>query len=91
MTDSHRIPSVEIRICPTDMEMPDGSLIDETRLLYALRMFLLGRFGQAVIDISVGYRQGVEYARIDGDEDAGRELMEEFDATGVWSDEEIYV
>lgn len=91
MTRKHHIPLIEVRICPTHLEMPDGSIIDETRLLYALRMFLLGKFGQAVIDIAVGYRQGVEYARIDGDDDAGRELMEQFDATDVWSDEEIYV
>lgn len=83
-------PHVSIRICPTELEQGED-VLDEGRLLYAIKIFVLSRFSHADVDAQIGHSQGVQWARIDGDDEAGMELMEEFwHATGGGSDPELY-
>jgi hypothetical protein len=71
--------TVSISICPTSMEFPDGSRYDEDLLLDAIRAFVNKRHPEARITcLQVGYRQGDEWAKIGGDEEAGNEFMQEF-------------
>lgn len=84
--------NVSISICPTSMEFANGDRYSETALLDAIRQFVMKRHPQARITcLQVGYRQGDEWARIDGDDEAGDELMQEFwAATDGGSEESLF-
>ena len=72
---------ISISICPTDLEVgSEGHMYDESKLLPAIREFIEARFGKAanITCLQVGFRQGDNWARIDGDDEAGGELLEEF-------------
>lgn len=70
---------ISISICPTAMEFPNGDRYSESRLLDAIREFVTQRHPNATITcLQVGHRQGDGWARIDGDDDAGDELMQAF-------------
>jgi hypothetical protein len=83
--------TISISICPTQMEFNDGSLYDEDALLDAIRRFILGRHpGATIATLQIGYRQGDAWAKVNGDEEAGRELLADFfDRYGT--DEELFV
>lgn len=72
--------NISISICPTDLEVgSEGHLLDESRLLASIRAWIERRHPGATIDcLQVGHRQGDAWARIDGDSEAGRELLAEF-------------
>ena len=71
--------NVSISICPTEMEYPNGDLYDEHRLLAAIRKFVEQRHPGATIScLQVGYRQGDSWAHVDGDSEAGDELISAF-------------
>lgn len=81
---------VHICLCPTALEL-NGDRYGERALLYAIRVFVLGRLRGAEVEAQVGHSQGVAWAEVDGDEDAGRELLEEFwEATGGGSDPQLF-
>jgi hypothetical protein len=70
---------ISISICPTQMEFNDGSRYDEDMLLAAIRDFVLARHPDATIaTLQVGHRQGDYWARIDGDSEAGEDLILDF-------------
>lgn len=70
---------ISISICPTDMEWANGDKYHEGRLLDAIRGFVARRWPDATITtLQVGHRQGQEWATIDGDEEAGYDLMATF-------------
>ena len=71
--------TISISICPTTLEFNNGDRYDEAALLDAMRAFIVATQPDAVIScLQVGHRQGDAWARIDGDEEAGAELVEEF-------------
>jgi hypothetical protein len=70
---------ISISICPTELEFTDGSRYDEQTLLDAIREFVTRRHPDATITtLQVGYRQGDAWARVDGDDEAGGELLAAF-------------
>ena len=71
--------TISISICPTTLEFNNGDRYDEAALLGAMRAFIVATHPGAVIScLQVGHGQGDGWARIDGDDDAGAELVEEF-------------
>ena len=67
-------------------------MYDEVALLDGIRKFIATRFGKAanITCLQVGFRQGDQWARIDGDAFAGQELLSEF--FGLYgSNEELFV
>lgn len=71
--------NISISICPTSLEYANGYTYDQKRLLAAIRAFIEQTHPGATIScLQIGYRQGDEWARIDGDIDAGDELIGEF-------------
>ena len=71
--------TISISICPTSLEFDNGDRYDEAALLDAMRAFIVAAHPDAVTScLQVGHRQGDAWARIDGDEEAGAELVEEF-------------
>ena len=83
--------NVSISICPTDLEYNDGSMYDEQALLDAIREFVTQRHPDArITTLQVGHRQGDAWARVDGDDEAGDDLIGAFwEARG--SDEDLFV
>ena len=84
--------NISISICPTDLEVgSEGHLYDEGRLLDAIRAWIEQRHpGATITCLQVGHRQGAAWAKIDGDSDAGRELLAGFfEARGT--DEDLFV
>lgn len=82
--------NVSISICPTDLEFANGDRYDADALLAALRGFIEQRHPEATIRLQIGHRQGDEWARLDGDDEAGEVLMNEFfDAHGA--DKSLFV
>jgi hypothetical protein len=71
--------TISISICPTSLEFNNGDRYDEAALLDAMRAFIVATHPDAAIScLQIGRRQGDAWARIDGDDDAGAELLEEF-------------
>lgn len=83
--------NVSVSICPTSLEYANGDTYDEAALLAAIREFILDRHPGATIScLQVGRRQGDAWAKLDGDSEAGEELMTDFfDRHGA--DEELFV
>jgi hypothetical protein len=80
---------IDISIDPVNLEI-DGYLYDQDALLDAIRDYVLARHPDAhFATLQIGYRQGDGWARIDGDDEAGGELLE-----GFWqahgSDEDLF-
>ena len=70
---------ISISICPTSLEFTNGDLYDEHNLLAGIRSFVEERHPTATITcLQIGHRQGDEWSRIDGDEEAGIELLAAF-------------
>jgi hypothetical protein len=70
---------ISISICPTSLEFTSGDLYDEHNLLAGIRSFVEERHPTATITcLQIGHRQGDEWSRIDGDEEAGIELLAAF-------------
>jgi hypothetical protein len=83
--------NVSISICPTELEFASGDHYDERKLLAAIREFVEQRHPEATITcLQVGPRQGDGWWRIDGDDEAGAALMDEF-WTGRAADERLFV
>ena len=71
--------AISISICPTDMEFNNGDRYDEAALLAALREFIVAQHPAAMIScLQVGHRQGDAWAKIDGDNEAGEEMVAAF-------------
>jgi len=84
---------ISISICPTELEVgSEGHMYDEGALLDAIREFIEARLGTLarITCLQVGHRQGDSWATIDGDEEAGGELLDDFFAARG-SDEELFV
>jgi hypothetical protein len=70
---------ISISICPTTLEFNNGDRYDADELLQAIRRFIARHHSDATIScLQIGHRQGDEWATIDGDADAGAELLTEF-------------
>ena len=83
--------AISISICPTDMEFNNGDRYDEAALLAALREFIVAEHPAAMIScLQVGHRQGDAWAKIDGDNEAGEELLGAFFAARG-TDAELFV
>jgi hypothetical protein len=83
--------NVSISICPTEMEFNDGSRYDEQALLDAIREFVMQRHPEArIATLQIGHRQGDAWARVDGDDEAGGELLAAF-WEGCGDDEGLFV
>ena len=82
---------ISISICPTSLEFTNGDLYDEKKLLASIRSFVEERHPRDTITcLQIGNRQGDEWSRIDGDEEAGIELLAAFfEEHGT--DEELFV
>ena len=73
---------ISISICPTSLEYDNGDTYDEAALLAAIRSFIESRHPGANIScLQIGHRQGDAWARIDGDDDAGEQLLGDFYAS----------
>ena len=71
--------NISISICPTSLEYSNGDTYDQELLLSAIREFIEKQHPDATIScLQIGHRQGDEWARIDGDIDAGDELIGDF-------------
>lgn len=73
--------TVDISICPTELPEDNGCGDTPTpgEVLDALRSFVDQRHPGATIRcLQIGHRQGDGWAAIDGDDDAGASLMEDF-------------
>lgn len=82
---------INISLCPTSLEFANGDRYDEGNLLAAIRSFIEERHPTATITcLQIGHRQGDEWARIDGDDEAGAELIEAF-WTGNAADARLFV
>ena len=61
---------ISISIDPSDLQLHDGSLYDEEKLLAAIRAYALIVYPDATFTtLQVGHRQGDCWSRINGDED----------------------
>ena len=83
---------IDISICPTAMEFPNGDMYDEDNLLEAIREHAMSAFPDGVqfACLQVGWQQGDEWAYINGDKEAGEEFLEGFfDSSGT--DEDLFV
>lgn len=84
--------NISISICPTSLEVgSEGHLYDEGRLLDAIRAWIEQRHpGATITCLQVGHRQGDAWAKVDGDSEAGRELLAAFfESHG--DDEDLFV
>jgi len=82
---------VSISICPTTLEFANGDFYDADKLLAAIRRHIEERYPKAKITcLQVGHRQGDEWSRVDGDDDAGEELMDTFWSENV-TDSRLFV
>ena len=71
--------NISISICPTSLEYANGDTYDQELLLGAIREFIEKKHPGAVIScLQIGHRQGDEWARVDGDEEAGSDLLSDF-------------
>lgn len=71
--------NISISICPASLEYTDGDTYHEGRLLAAIREFIEKEQPGATIScLQIGHRRGDEWARIDGDEEAGSDLLSDF-------------
>jgi len=86
------MPKIDISICPTAMEFPNGDMYDEDNLLEAIREHAMSTFPDGVqfACLQVGWQQGDEWAYINGDKEAGEEFLEGFfESRGT--DEDLFV
>jgi hypothetical protein len=82
---------ISISICPTTLEFAAGDHYDADKLLAAIREFVAAQHpGARIATLQIGHRQGDEWARVDGDEEAGAELMDAF-WTGRAADASLFV
>lgn len=82
---------ISISICPTSLEYANGDRYDEHALLAAIRTYIEQRHPDATITcLQVGHRQGDEWAKIDGDSEAGDELLSAF-FSDHGADEDLFV
>jgi hypothetical protein len=71
--------NISISICPTSLEFDNGDTYHEGRLLAAVREFIEKKHPRATIScLQIGHRQGDNWARVDGDEEAGSDLLSDF-------------
>ena len=82
---------ISISICPTAMQYANGDTYDSDKLLAAIRLFAITRHPDATFTtLQIGHRQGDEWAKVDGDEEAGADLLAAFfNAHGT--DEDLFV
>jgi len=83
---------IDISICPTAMEFPNGDMYDEDNLLEAIREHAMSTFPDGVqfACLQVGWQQGDEWAYINGDKEAGEEFLQGFfESRGT--DEDLFV
>jgi hypothetical protein len=69
---------IDISICPTSLEFGCGDVYDEGKLLESLREFCLRQHRGSRVSLQVGHRQGDEWATVNGDDELGQELVQEF-------------
>lgn len=70
---------ISISIDPSDLEFADGSRFDSDKLLAAVREFAeAAHHGAIFTTLQIGHRQGECWARVNGDEDVGSELIDAF-------------
>jgi hypothetical protein len=85
---------VFIRVCPTDMEGEGSGLVDEAKLLLALKYFAVGRLDLRsidLVDVGVWPRQRHTLAMVDGDPEAGDEMLQEFWGHHIYNDPALWV
>ena len=71
--------NISISICPTSLEFDNGDTYHEGRLLAAIREFIEKKHPGATIScLQIGHQTGHEWAKIDGDEEAGSDLLSDF-------------
>ena len=81
---------VDISLCPTSLEFPNGDTYDADALLDALRQFISSRHPDATVNLQIGHRQGDAWSLVDGDAGAGGDLVVAFfEQHGT--DEELFV
>jgi len=82
---------IDISICPTNLEYNTGDRYDAGALLDAMRAFILDAHPDARIEcLQIGHDQGDEWAAVDGDDDAGADLLFAFFAAHG-ADEDLFV
>lgn len=69
---------VDISICPTDLEHPNGDIYDADKLTAAIAKFVAAKHPVAEISVQVGHRQGESWATVDGHADLGADLVVAF-------------
>ena len=83
--------NVSISICPTALEFDNGDRYDEDALLEAIREYVEARHPDVTITcLQIGHRQGDAWAKIDGDSEAGGELLSAF-FEDHGTDEDLFV
>lgn len=71
--------NISISLCPTSLQFDNGDTYDQDKLLAALRQYIEETYPGATIScLQVGHSQGDEWAKVDGDDDEGLELVESF-------------
>lgn len=82
---------ISISICPTSLEYANGDRYDEDTLLEAIRSYIERRHpGATIACLQIGHRQGDAWATVDGDSEAGDDLVEAFFADHG-ADEDLFV
>lgn len=81
--------NISISICPTSLEFDNGDRYDATSLLTAIHEYIAKQHPEATVTcLQIGHRQGDEWARIDGVDDA--DLIDSFFADHG-ADEDLFV
>lgn len=84
------VQSVNICLCPTDLEHPNGDIYDSDKLTAAIARFAADKHPAAWVLVQVGHRQGEQWATVDGHADLGADLVAAFfDRHG--SDADLFV
>ena len=72
------IINISISICPTSLQFDNGDTYDENKLLESLREFCLRQHPGSRVSLQVGHRQGDEWSTLNGDDELGLELVQDF-------------
>lgn len=83
--------TIDISLCPTSLDYNNGNSLDAIAVLDAIRAFISRTYPHARIAcLQVGFRQGDEWATVDGDDEAGADLVSDFFAAHG-NDDQLFV
>lgn len=69
---------IDISLCPSELQFPNGDTYDEEKLCEAISYFCSERYPNADVSVQVGARQGHKWALVNRDEEEGFSLLDSF-------------